>query len=167
MQHLVERVEVALGDCERKFWAPEPNGEVCLLDFGLICACLIAAFLLRFEGNLDAYSARSLEVIFPYVVACQMVAFYASGLYHGLWRYMTVSDIGPATRGVVFGTLAAFVLAMLMEPPKLVPRAALVIDAALLLLAVVGVRLGLKALRFHFALRWREGWRRVRHRGGG
>lgn len=135
------------------------------LDFGLICACLIGAFLLQYEGNLQGH-VRQLATAFPYVIACQMAAFYWVGLYVGLWRYVTISDIGAAVRGVFFGTVAAGVLIALIAPFKAAAET-LVIYAVLLLVSIVGVRLGLKALRYHFALKWREGLRRVLIVGAG
>ncbi len=137
-----------------------------LLDFGLICACLIAAFLLRFEGSLMPANVRALGLALPYVVACQMTAFYGVGLYRGLWRYVTVSDIGMALRGVLFGAAASAALVRIFVPVDY-PYSTLAIYAALMLVAVVGVRLGLKALRYHFALKWRDGQRRVLVVGAG
>jgi UDP-GlcNAc:undecaprenyl-phosphate GlcNAc-1-phosphate transferase len=135
------------------------------LDFGLICACLIGAFLLQYEGNLEGHQ-RSLAIAVPYVIACQMAAFYWVGLYRGLWRYVTISDIGAAVRGVFWGTLSAGVLIAFVAPYKSAAET-LIIYAVLLIVAICGMRLGLKALRYHFALKWRDGLRRVLVVGAG
>jgi UDP-GlcNAc:undecaprenyl-phosphate GlcNAc-1-phosphate transferase len=137
------------------------------MDFCLVCACLLAASLLQYEGNLTGH-IRALLNGWPYVVACQMAAFYWVGLYSGLWRYVTISDIGAAVRGVLGGTLASGILIALIVPARSrLSAETLIIDAALLTIAVVGVRLSLKALRYHFALKWREGVRRVLIVGAG
>jgi UDP-GlcNAc:undecaprenyl-phosphate/decaprenyl-phosphate GlcNAc-1-phosphate transferase len=137
-----------------------------LLDFGLICACWIAAFLLRFDGQLNEYT-YTMSVALPYVAACQMTAFHALGLYRSLWQYVTISDISAAGWGVVVGTLASAVMIACFAPLKAFPWSTLVIYGVLLLLAVVGLRVGLRVLRFHFALRWREGLKRVLVIGAG
>lgn len=137
------------------------------LDFGLICACLIAAFVLRFEGQMLPADVRALGIAMPYVVACQMTAFYAFGLYRGLWRYATISDIGIAVRGVLAGAVASAVLILLTAPVHPFPRSTLFIYCSLMLVGTVGVRLGLKALRYHFALKWRDGQKRVLVVGAG
>ncbi len=131
-----------------------------LLDFGLICACWIAAFLLRFDDQFSLY-AHTMNAAFPYVVACQMTAFYLFGLYHSLWQHVTTSDIRSAVGGVFMGTLATAVLIVCVVPLRVFPWSVLIIDAVLLLLAVAGLRVGLKVLRFHFAQKWRQGLKRV------
>jgi len=141
-----------------------------LLDFGLIFACWIAAFLLRFEDSkLETY-AEPMSRALPFLIACQMGAFFLSGLYRGLWRYVTISDIGTAVRGIVLGTIVAYALITnFISTDKFpeFPRSVFIIYAALLLIASVGMRLGLKALRYHFALKWREGVKRVLIVGAG
>lgn len=131
-----------------------------LLDFGLICACWTAAFLLRFDDQFPLY-AHIMSVTFPYVVACQMTAFYLFGLYHCLWQHVTTSDVRAAASGVVVGTLATAVFILLVVPLPAFPWSTLIIHSALLLLAVAGLRVGLKLLRFHSAQKWRQGMKRV------
>lgn len=136
------------------------------LDFSLICACWIAAFLLRFDGNLDEY-ARVLSVTLPYVVACQMTAFYAFGLYQTLWQYVTTGDLRAAGLGVAVGGAAASILIATLAPISAFPWSVMIIHSILLLLSVTGVRVGLKMLRFHFAHQWRSGHKRVLVVGAG
>lgn len=124
-----------------------------LLDFGLICACYMGAFLLKFDGNLPPEQARVMALTLPYVAGCQMVAFAACGLYRGLWRYATVSDLGALARGVFLGTFAWWLLLEFVQPTDWFPRSTPLSYSTLLLVAAGGMRLGLKALRYHFALR--------------
>jgi UDP-GlcNAc:undecaprenyl-phosphate GlcNAc-1-phosphate transferase len=137
-----------------------------LLDFGLVCACWIAAYLLKFGVQLD-YHARDLAETLPYVAACQMTALYVTGLYRGIWRYMTISDMGAALRGIFFGTVAAYFLMFLFAEGQPSLPSILIIDMTLLLVSVIGMRMGLKVLRYHFAVQWREGLRRVLIVGAG
>ena len=136
------------------------------LDFGLICACWITAFLLRFESHFASY-IHILGIVLPYIIACQMTAFYAVGLYRSLWRYATIGDLESAVRGVLVGTIAASFLIFCFAPIKAFPWSIMVIHGILLLLATVGVRVGLKALRFHFAVQWRDGSKRALVIGAG
>lgn len=141
------------------------------MDFGLICACLITAFLLRFEDELP-HQARTIALALPYAAACQMTAFYAFGLYRGLWRYATISDIGSVVKGVLAGTLGTYALIATwdhfhVDNPINIARSVVIIYAVLLLVGAAGVRIGLKALRYHFALKWRDGQKRVLVVGAG
>ena len=137
-----------------------------LLDFGLICACWIGAFLLRFDADLNPY-VRTLSVALPYVVACQMTAFYAFGLYQSLWQHVTTSDLRSAGLGVLAGCGAIAVCLLTVAPIQAFPWSTLIIFGVLLLLSVTGVRAGLKLLRFHFAHKWRSGLKRVLVVGAG
>ena len=137
-----------------------------LLDFGLICACWITAFLLRFDGNLSEY-ARTLSVTLPYVVACSMTAFYGFGLYQTLWQYVTTSDLRAAGLGVIVGSAVASLLIATLAPIPAFPWSVMIIYSVLLLLSVISVRVGLKMLRFHFAHQWRSGHKRVLVVGAG
>ncbi len=137
-----------------------------LLDFGLICACWIAAFLLRFDGDVTDY-IRTLSVTLPYVVACSMTAFYAFGLYQTLWQYVTTGDLRAAGLGVVVGSAAASLFIATLAPIPAFPWSVMIIHSVLLLLSVIGVRVGLKMLRHHFAHQSRSGRKRVLVVGAG
>ena len=56
----------------------------------------------EFMQNFDMFS-RSL----PVVVGAQMVAFFAVGIYRGVWRHFGMMDTLVVARGVFFGTVSA------------------------------------------------------------
>ncbi len=64
-----------------------------LLDFCLITASYYLAYRLRFEDPeefLRNFSNFSQSL--PVIVASQLVAFFAVGVYRGVWRYFSVAD---------------------------------------------------------------------------
>jgi len=136
------------------------------LDFCLICACLIAAFWLRFEDQFSDYTT-TLSIILPYMVVGQMVAFWFVGLYYGLWRYMTVSDAKVAVRGVVLGTVLAYALIWFFAPLPAIPHSPFIIHILLLSTTMIGMRIGLKTLRHHFARAHQKNQRRALIVGAG
>ncbi len=121
-----------------------------VLDFGAICACWIAANLLRYQGDLLPH-AHDLGAAFPYMVSCQLGAFYASGLYRNSWRFVTAADLAAIVRAIVCGTGLLWVLLHAVGSMNRVSNSLLGINAVLLLLVAGGIRLAFKALRFHFA----------------
>lgn len=137
-----------------------------LLDFVLICACYAGAFLLKFDGELSGEEARILALTMPYFAASVMVTFALTGMYRNLWRYATVSDLGAIARAVIAGALIACLLMEIFKPASWFPRSVPFNFVALLMLAACGVRLGVKSLRYHFALRNDRG-RRVLVVGAG
>src|SRR5262249_13429002 len=60
---------------------------------------------LRFDFTIP----RDLEPIFlttlGVVVACKLVAFWATGLYAGWWRHVSIRDVDSIVRGNVIGSL--------------------------------------------------------------
>jgi UDP-GlcNAc:undecaprenyl-phosphate GlcNAc-1-phosphate transferase len=130
------------------------------MDFSLICACWILAFILRFDGQIGTHT-RELGITLPYVAAAQMVSFYICGQYRGLWRYLTVSDVSHAFSGVILGTFTAGILLRIFEPTGTFSFSVVAIYGALLLITVIGIRASLKTLRFHFATQWRDNHKRA------
>lgn len=131
-----------------------------------VLACWLAAYLLRYEGRLEKhFMEMALQI--PYVVGCQMGALYYLGLYRRLWRYVTIMDLMDIMRGVSIGTFGAWLLALVFASRSGTSTSVFIIDAVLVMLSVGGMRIALKALRFHFALRWRDGVRRVLVVGAG
>ena len=79
-----------------------------LLDSALVSLCYYVAYRLRFEDPHDF--ARNFEMFqrsFPIVVAAQMIAFFAVGVYRGVWRHFGLIDSLAIARGVFFGALTA------------------------------------------------------------
>jgi UDP-GlcNAc:undecaprenyl-phosphate GlcNAc-1-phosphate transferase len=136
------------------------------LDFSLVCVCWILSFVLRFEGRIEGYT-YTLSISLPFIASCQMVGLYVAGLYRGMWRYITVSDANSAFYGVTGGAAVASFLIWVFSPIRAFPWSVVAIHSVLLLLAVVGVRMGLRTLRFHFAAKWRVGSKRALVVGAG
>jgi UDP-GlcNAc:undecaprenyl-phosphate GlcNAc-1-phosphate transferase len=131
-----------------------------LLDFIAICACWVGAYQLRFDGQLGLHAHDLIEAL-PYVIGCQLGAFYVCGLYRNSWRYVTIADLMSIARGALLGAAASYLLLEMVAPVHGSVNSIVVVDALLLLVTVGGMRLALKALRFHFALKGREGLKRV------
>jgi UDP-GlcNAc:undecaprenyl-phosphate GlcNAc-1-phosphate transferase len=105
-----------------------------LLDFCLITASYYFAYRLRFEDpeeflrNFSNFT-RSL----PVIVASQLVAFFAVGVYRGVWRYFSVADTVVMGRGVVVGVVSSQLAILYLYRFSSYSRAVFVIDAVLLM----------------------------------
>jgi FlaA1/EpsC-like NDP-sugar epimerase len=107
------------------------------------------AFWLRFNLDLPPEYAALLLELLPWVLAIHAAAFWAFGLYRGLWRYASLPDLRRIVAAVGLAALAvpaAFVLARAGED---VPRTAYVLMPLLLAAMMGGSRLAYRA--------WREG----------
>ena len=105
-----------------------------LLDFCLITASYYLAYRLRFEDPeefLRNFSNFSQSL--PVIVASQLIAFFAVGVYRGVWRYFSVADTVVMARGVIVGVVASQLAILYLYRFSSYSRAVFVIDAVLLM----------------------------------
>ncbi len=113
----------------------------------LIVLAYYAAFLMRFDGELvEPFYSRLLESL-PVVIVIQVVAFLALGLYRGLWRYTSMSDLATLVRAVAGAWLATVAALYLVFRLEGFSRGVLVMDGVLLGLGIAGSRVGFRLLR--------------------
>ena len=112
-----------------------------VVDFILICACYVVAHALRFEGNLTLYLEVLILRSLPWVIGVKMVCFFACGLYQGVWRYVTLSDLVTIFKSVVLGSLFSAVVVLYLWRFEGYSRAVFLIDGMLLFIAIGGSRL--------------------------
>ncbi|MDD2892300.1 MAG: nucleoside-diphosphate sugar epimerase/dehydratase [Halothiobacillaceae bacterium] len=99
------------------------------------------AYLLRFNFDLPDNFRDELWDTLPWVVLLQSAVFWYGGLYRGVWRYASVSDLRRILL-VVATSIAFMVLALvLLRLRVVVPRSVLILDPLLLLLIMGGSRL--------------------------
>jgi len=120
-----------------------------LIDFGLICACYFAAFLLRFDGQLTPEMTQFINKSLPYVVICQLGMFFLFGLYRGQWRYTSTADLLSIFKAVSVGCALALAVVVMGLGFDGFSRAAYVIDWLLLMVAVSGARVSSKVFRHY------------------
>ncbi len=77
----------------RNFWI------VLLVDIILIVAAYVLAYLVRFDWQLSWWIPIILRTL-PFLILCKIPIFYAFGLYQGMWRYTSVSDLINITKAV-------------------------------------------------------------------
>jgi FlaA1/EpsC-like NDP-sugar epimerase len=119
-----------------------PNIRITLAivhDIAAVMIAWIAAFWLRF--NLELPAPYHSQVLPPLVWVCPLYAvfFLGSGLYRGIWRFASLSDLRRIILSVATGALA--VPAMLFMLQITVPRSVLVMSPVLLVMIMGGSRL--------------------------
>jgi UDP-GlcNAc:undecaprenyl-phosphate/decaprenyl-phosphate GlcNAc-1-phosphate transferase len=137
-------------------------------DVILIVMAYYAAFLLRFDGALVQPFYGRLLASLPVVVLVQVVSFLGLGLYRGLWRYTSMSDLVTLFRavgGAWIATIAALYLVFRLDNFS---RGVLVMDGILLAFGVACSRVGFRLLRTYLGrLQGTGGARRVLIYGAG
>jgi UDP-GlcNAc:undecaprenyl-phosphate GlcNAc-1-phosphate transferase len=84
-----------------------------VLDLFLITIAYYAAYRLRFEGNDFTQNFSAFYQSLPIVLGAQMLAFFAVGIYRGVWRYFGLMDALVVAKGMFLGT-ATSLLAILI-----------------------------------------------------
>ncbi len=138
-----------------------------VLDFCLAAMCYYAAYRMRFEDPEDfmknfAMFTQSL----PVILASQMVAFFAVGVYRGAWRHFGMMDTLVVARGVFFGAAGALLVILGMYRFFAYSRTVFAIYAVLLLIAITLSRASFRLVA-EFLQRQRRSGRRVVIYGAG
>ena len=101
----------------------------------------LVAFWLRF--NLDVpheFLMTALQTL-PWVIGINALLFWRLGLYRGLWRYASLSDLQKILMSVSLASIASAALVLQLAPAPAVPRSVFVIALLLLIGAMSGSRL--------------------------
>ena len=118
-----------------------------MLDATLAMLSLVAAFLLRFDGDIPNYVEDGLARIFVVVVAAKLAALYASRVYDGVWRYVDARDLVRLVRAAGLGTVMVFVVVGLWLRFSTISRGALVIDGIIFAALLGASRVSFRMLR--------------------
>jgi UDP-GlcNAc:undecaprenyl-phosphate GlcNAc-1-phosphate transferase len=117
-----------------------------MLDFVLVTVSYYTAYRLKFDfiefaANFP-YFLRSL----PVVVAVQLAAFFAVGVYQGVWRHFSASDALTVARGVIIGTAASLLILLYMFRFESYSPNVLVIFGIVVAIMVTGSRASFRVI---------------------
>ncbi len=120
-----------------------------LHDVSAAALSLMLAYAIRlnFEGAWWVF--ESVWQLLPWLLPVQAAAFWASGLYRGLWRYASLRDIRQIALAAGLATVAIPVVTLLLRLDVVVPRSVLVIFPVLLSFFMAGSRLAYRMWREH------------------
>ncbi len=112
----------------------------------------LASFWLRFNLDLPGEYARLMLDLLPGVLVIHAAAFWALGLYRGLWRYASLPDLRRILIAVGIAALAVPACLVLLRAGVPVPRTVYVLTPLLLVLMMSGSRIAYRAGKEgHFA----------------
>jgi UDP-GlcNAc:undecaprenyl-phosphate GlcNAc-1-phosphate transferase len=117
-----------------------------LSDLAMIVLAYYSAFLLRFEGVLVEPHYSLLLRSLPTVIVVQVAAFLSLGLYRGMWRYTSLSDLGSLVRAVAGAWSLSVLTLVVIYHLTGFSRAALVMDGVLLLVFTAGLRISFRLI---------------------
>ena len=118
-----------------------------LCDVVLIVLAYYAAFLLRFDGELLSPYYDLFVQSLPLVIVLQLAVFLMLGLYEGLWRYTSMSDLSRQLRAVAGAWITSTLAIVFVFRLENVSRSVLIIDGLILTAGVTGTRISFRLLR--------------------
>jgi FlaA1/EpsC-like NDP-sugar epimerase len=118
-------------------------------DCGVSIIAWLLAYNLRFNFvvpvEFQAYAWESLV----WVVPLQMLLFWQFGLYRGIWRFASLTDLRRIVFAVGLSTLLIGLMLLMFKPAFVVPRSVLILDPILLVFMMGGSRLAYRAWKEH------------------
>lgn len=127
------------------------------LDFVFICVAYYSAYYLRFEGVLLAGNIDLLKQSIAWIILIKMSVFFIFGLYRGVWRYASITDLVTIFKVVGLASVASILFLTFVFRFNSYSRAVFFIDWLLLFVLVSGSRIMFRLLGEFFS--------RVREKG--
>ena len=117
-----------------------------ILDFIMICVAYSVAYFLRFENQLLSSNLNLLKESLLWIILIKMSVFFISGLYRGVWKYISISDLFTMLKVVTLGSIISVLFLTFVFRFKEYSRAVFFIDWLILLFLVTGSRLSFRIL---------------------
>jgi FlaA1/EpsC-like NDP-sugar epimerase len=114
-----------------------------LLDFTIVMAAGMVAYLARFEGRIPASFFRQLVVLVPLLAAARVITNAAYGVYRMVWRYVGLVEalrFAQACATVSAALLLGRLVLGRIEPHFIFPFSIIVMEGALSFLGMAGTR---------------------------
>lgn len=109
-------------------------------DAGLLVACYYLAYLIRFEFAIPQNCLDIFLGSLPYVFFIKMSSFAFFHLYRGMWRYTSLVDLVNVVKAVFASSAIIIIGILIVHGFHGYPRSVFLMDGALSLLAIGGVR---------------------------
>jgi len=121
------------------------------LSHDLVAAAVawIGAYLLRFNFAIPSNFKSEMLATVGWVVLLQISVFLTFGLYRGVWRFASVSDLKRIFLAVGFSAVLLTALFFMVKTDVVIPRSVLVLDPLLLILFMGGSRFAYRAWKEH------------------
>ncbi len=122
-----------------------------LADLGIVSACFIVAFFIRFETDVSTAMLNQLHMTLPIVIMVKLFVYYLFGLYRGIWRHAGTPELIRIFLANVVAS--AFLVLILYAVPgyELYSYGVYIIDFLLAMFLVGAIRLLFRGLNQFFA----------------
>ena len=120
-----------------------------LHDIAAAMIAWISAYLLRFNFAIPEDFATSMLQSLSWVVSLQAFIFIVFGLYRGVWRFASVSDLKRIFLAIAAATALITAALFMLQTDIVIPRSVIILDPLLLILMMGGSRFVYRAWKEH------------------
>ena len=117
-----------------------------------VCAAALAwaaMYWLRFNLDLREPYIADMWHTLAWILPLQAVIFVALGLYRGLWRFASISDLQRIVVAAGVGAVLIPVVLVMLQQPYVVPRSVLVLYPIVLIFLMAGSRFAYRVWKEH------------------
>jgi FlaA1/EpsC-like NDP-sugar epimerase len=117
-----------------------------------VCAAALAwaaMYWLRFNLDLREPYVDDMWHTLAWILPLQAVIFVALGLYRGLWRFASISDLQRIVFAAGIGAVLIPVVLVMLQQPYVVPRSVLVMYPIVLIFLMAGSRFAYRVWKEH------------------
>ncbi|HIJ89671.1 MAG: polysaccharide biosynthesis protein [Desulfobulbaceae bacterium] len=113
------------------------------VDLLLLVAAHLLAYVIRFDGAVPREHLANISVLY-FLLPAKLLLFHFFGLYRGMWRYTSLSDLVNILKACVVAGFMTLSAILLLNRFSGFSRAVFVLDALLTFLFIAGFRIGLR-----------------------
>lgn len=136
-------------------WRQLRNSHFCLMIAGdalLFFLALVGAYLVRFEFEISASDMKQIKMLLPFLIPFKLLVFYHFGLYRGMWRYTSMSDLWRLFQASLVAILVTVAIVFYVLGTQGFSRAVFFLDGTFTFLLTGAYRAG---IRFYCSLKGR------------
>ena len=122
-----------------------------ILDIFIISSSLLVSFFLRFDFLVPSQTLNYIPKYLPIVILSKLLPFYLFGLYKGMWRYTSLSDLINIVKASSLGSLISLSVLSLLYGLSEFPRSIIFIDFITCTIALSFARVSVRIYFSNFA----------------
>lgn len=134
-------------------WAINPRALFALLyDVGAAAALWVALFWVRFNIAIDErdFTPRDVLLSLAWMLPIHIGVFAGFGLYRGLWRYASITDLLRIIYATLTATAVTVISLALIRPESFIwPRSVVLLHPFLLIVLMGGARMAYRSWKEH------------------
>jgi FlaA1/EpsC-like NDP-sugar epimerase len=123
---------------------------IVLTHFLLVGLSYLLAFFLRFDFDVPSVYWQVFFKTLPVLILIKIIVFHYSGIFYGLWRYVSTGDLWQILKANFISTMFFVMVVVLMHGFSGFPRSVFILDLVLSVSLTAGVRLFTRLFRERF-----------------